>query len=78
MSDIAGAFDDYREHIRALVVARNLAAYGRSGVTSPRLCMRPWPPSLADAAPAPCQLVQGHHSRHYHRPRGGTASVEWT
>lgn len=74
---IEAAFDAYRARLRSLVEARTVAAHGRRGLTSPRLCMVAWPPSLADVAPATCQLPRGHHSAHRHVPAGYTVGVEW-
>lgn len=72
------AADAYRARLRETVIAQNMAAYGRSRVPSPKLCRAAWEPSLGDILPTTCQLPRGHHSRHYHLPRGAsTAALEW-
>lgn len=43
-------------------------------------CGSAWPPSLADAQPAACQLGGGHRSDHEHLPRGAStagAVIRW-
>jgi hypothetical protein len=74
---IEAAYLDYLATLRQQVRTMTAAAHGTSRVRSSRVCLQAWPPSLHDVAPAACQLPLGHSSRHLHRPRGGTAAIEW-
>lgn len=87
-----------RDHLavasRARKDARRIQAAWDNYVTKARAladirpCPSIWPNSLADEAPVPCQLLEGHVQRalqagatqgrrHHHRMLGTQATVEW-
>jgi hypothetical protein len=70
-----------RAHAAALGVAFDRYLAALAGLNSIEPCSAPWPPSLADVAPARCQLLAGHThrdgTRHRHRVTGSQAIVEW-